>query len=102
MQFWTSWKQMSGLYVLPYDKPTERFTPILVSSNFLTYDSNKHVVDSLENGRLKPKPDPEVVGKGLEQIQGAVDTLKKGVSARKIVVTVIIERLGKLFDLWHW
>ncbi|KAE8373894.1 GroES-like protein [Aspergillus bertholletiae] len=83
--------------VQPYDKSTERFAPIFISSNFLTYDSNKHVADgiwrdfvakALENGRLKPKPDPEVVGKGLEEIQDGVDTLKKGVSAKKIVVTL--------------
>lgn len=71
--------------------------PHLVSSNFLTYDSNKHVADgiwgdfvseALENRRLKPKPDPEVVGKGLEEIQNAVDIQKKGVSAKKIIVTL--------------
>ncbi|PKX91438.1 zinc-binding alcohol dehydrogenase family protein [Aspergillus novofumigatus IBT 16806] len=82
---------------LPYDKPTERSAPVFISSNFLTYDSNKHVADgiwkdflskALENGRLKPKPDPEVAGKGLEEIQGAVDMLKKCVSAKKIVVTL--------------
>ncbi|GLA37473.1 hypothetical protein AnigIFM63309_004412 [Aspergillus niger] len=83
--------------VSPYDKPTERFAPIFISSNFLTYDSNKHVADgiwrdfvseALENRRLKPKPDPEVVGKGLEEIQNAVDIQKKGVSAKKIIVTL--------------
>lgn len=69
----------------------------LVSSNFLTFDSNKHVAEgiwrdfvfkALETGRLQPKPDPEVVGKGLEKVQEAVDTLKRGVSAKKIVVTL--------------
>ncbi|PYH32172.1 zinc-binding alcohol dehydrogenase family protein [Aspergillus neoniger CBS 115656] len=83
--------------VIPYDKPTERFAPIFISSNFLTFDSNKHVAKgiwkdfvfkALENGRLQPKPDPKVVGKGLEKVQEAVDILKKGVSAKKIVVTL--------------
>ncbi|GLA61394.1 hypothetical protein AtubIFM55763_006045 [Aspergillus tubingensis] len=83
--------------VIPYDKPTERFAPIFTSSNFLTFDSNKHVAEgiwrdfvfkALETGRLQPKPDPEVVGKGLEKVQEAVDILKKGVSAKKIVVTL--------------
>ncbi|OJZ86892.1 hypothetical protein ASPFODRAFT_134061 [Aspergillus luchuensis CBS 106.47] len=83
--------------VIPYDKPTESFAPIFISSNFLTFDSNKHVAEgiwrdfvfrALENGRLQPKPDPDVVGKGLEKVQEAVDILKKGVSAKKIVVTL--------------
>ncbi|OJJ72134.1 hypothetical protein ASPBRDRAFT_43529 [Aspergillus brasiliensis CBS 101740] len=83
--------------VSPYGQPTERFAPIFISSNFLTYDSNKHVADgvwrdfvskALENGRLKPKPHPEVIGKGLDALQNGVDVLKKGVSAKKIVVTL--------------
>lgn len=41
---------------------------------------------ALENGRLKTKPNPEVVGKGLQDIQHAVDVLKEGVSAKKIIV----------------
>ncbi|KAE8154105.1 GroES-like protein [Aspergillus avenaceus] len=86
-----------AICALPYNKPTERFAPIFISSNFLTYDSNKHIAEgiwrdftseALENGRLKPKPDPEVVGNGLEVIQTAVDILKKGVSAKKLVVTL--------------
>ncbi|PWY72699.1 zinc-binding oxidoreductase CipB [Aspergillus eucalypticola CBS 122712] len=83
--------------VIPYDQPKERFAPIFISSNFLTFDSNKHVAEgiwrdfvfkALETGRLQPKPDPEVVGKGLEKVQEAVDILKRGVSAKKIIVTL--------------
>lgn len=47
---------------------------------------NEFVPKALENGRLKTKPNPEVVGKGLQDIQHAVDVLKRGVSAKKIVV----------------
>ncbi|KAL5342264.1 zinc-binding oxidoreductase CipB [Aspergillus crustosus] len=35
-----------------------------------------------------PVPQPLVAGKGLERVQGAVDLLAKGVSARKVVVTL--------------
>jgi hypothetical protein len=35
---------------------------------------------------MQAKPDAEVVGKGLESMQHGVDVLKKGVSAKKIVV----------------
>lgn len=41
---------------------------------------------ALESGQLKPRPDPIVVGKGLESLQEAVERHKKGVSFAKIVV----------------
>lgn len=43
---------------------------------------------SLREGTMLPKPDPFVAGHGLEAIQGALDTLKRGVSASKVVVTL--------------
>ena len=43
--------------------------------------------DALSQGRYKVAPTPEVVPiKGIEGIQGALDILKKGVSAKKIVI----------------
>ena len=41
---------------------------------------------ALENGAFKAKPDPLVLGKGLENAQKACDTLKAGVSASKVVI----------------
>jgi len=46
----------------------------------------KYVPDALAHGTLQAKPDPLIVHGGLEKIQGALDELKKGVSASKIVV----------------
>jgi hypothetical protein len=43
---------------------------------------------ALEDGSYIAAPEPQVVGKGLENIQVAFDVLKKGVSAKKIVVTL--------------
>ncbi|PYH98409.1 GroES-like protein [Aspergillus ellipticus CBS 707.79] len=43
---------------------------------------------ALANGSFVPAPEPEVVGTGLEAIQGALDALKQGVSAKKLVVTL--------------
>jgi len=37
---------------------------------------------------LVAAPEPEIVGKGLEHIQTAMDLLKKGVSAKKLVVSL--------------
>ena len=43
---------------------------------------------ALEAGTFVPKPEPLVVGRGLESVQGAVDLSRKGVSARKVVVSL--------------
>ena len=41
---------------------------------------------ALAAGTFVPAPEAAVIGDGLEALQGAMDTLKRGVSARKIVV----------------
>jgi hypothetical protein len=41
---------------------------------------------ALEDGSMKCMPHPEVIGKGLERIQDAVDAIGKGVSGKKLVV----------------
>lgn len=46
----------------------------------------KYVAAALEQGKLKLVPEPMVVGKGLEHIEKACDTNRKGVSAKKVVV----------------
>ncbi|KAG2178179.1 hypothetical protein INT43_003432 [Umbelopsis isabellina] len=43
---------------------------------------------ALEYGKYVAAPDPEIAGHGLEQIQYAHEAFKKGVSAKKIVVTL--------------
>lgn len=43
---------------------------------------------ALREGRYLAKPDPVVVGEGLESVQAGMDKLKEGVSAGKIVVTL--------------
>jgi Zn-dependent alcohol dehydrogenase len=43
---------------------------------------------ALEQNKFVPAPDPEVVGKGLEHVQEAMNLSKKGVSAKKLVVTL--------------
>ncbi|KAG0653608.1 hypothetical protein C6P46_002380 [Rhodotorula mucilaginosa] len=47
------------------------------------------VPKALQNGSLKPKPDPLVVGKGLEKVEEGLNVQKKGVSAKKVVVSDI-------------
>ena len=43
---------------------------------------------ALAEGVYVAAPEPQIVGKGLENIQVAFDTQKKGVSARKVVVSL--------------
>ncbi|KAF1964284.1 GroES-like protein [Bimuria novae-zelandiae CBS 107.79] len=44
--------------------------------------------EALANDKFRPALEPVVVGEGLEAIQGALDIQKKGVSARKVVVSL--------------
>lgn len=43
---------------------------------------------ALATGRFVAAPKPEVVGKGLEFVQTALDRLRRGVSAKKLVVEI--------------
>lgn len=43
---------------------------------------------ALANGTFVPAPEAQVVGKGLEKVQEAMELSRKGVSAKKIVVTL--------------
>ena len=43
---------------------------------------------ALEQNKFVAAPEPQVVGKGLEHVQEAMDMNKKGVSAKKLVVTL--------------
>ena len=43
---------------------------------------------ALASGEFRAAPEPQVVGKGLESIQEALDLNMKGVSAKKLVVTM--------------
>lgn len=45
-----------------------------------------YITPALQAGKLQCLPEPIVVGKGLDKIQEALNILKKGVSARKVVV----------------
>ncbi|KAK7039691.1 chaperonin 10-like protein [Favolaschia claudopus] len=44
---------------------------------------------ALADGSMKCRPRCEVVGKGLEGLQGALDLMFKGVSAKKLVVEIV-------------
>lgn len=45
-----------------------------------------YVPAALATGQLQAKPDPLVVGSGLDDVQKALDAQMAGVSAKKVVV----------------
>lgn len=49
---------------------------------------NDYLPGALADGSFIPAPTPKVAGTGLEAIQGAMDMLREGVSAKKIVVRI--------------
>ncbi|PCG89283.1 Polyketide synthase, enoylreductase [Penicillium occitanis (nom. inval.)] len=81
--------------VLPYDKPTETFAPKYVVAFSIIQEPNRNVGEgiwknfvpqALKNGKLMPKPEPYGVGRGLQDIQHALDVQKSGVSAKKVII----------------
>ncbi|OJJ80958.1 zinc-binding alcohol dehydrogenase family protein [Aspergillus glaucus CBS 516.65] len=83
--------------VLPYENPSEAFKPKFVTaSSIVTVPNEKigqaiwedYVPKALASGQLQGKPDPVVVGHGLDKIQHAFDVQKAGVSGKKIIVTL--------------
>ena len=47
-----------------------------------------YLPEALKSGKFRAAPEPMVAGAGLEAIQGAVDLQRKGVSAKKVVVSL--------------
>ncbi|KAI9739701.1 MAG: hypothetical protein M1834_006420 [Cirrosporium novae-zelandiae] len=48
----------------------------------------KYVPEALAQGKLQAKPDPVIIEGGLEKVQEGVDLVRKGVSAKKVVVEI--------------
>ncbi|KAF7877151.1 hypothetical protein EAF04_000836 [Stromatinia cepivora] len=48
----------------------------------------KYLPAALVKGKYLAKPDPEVLEGGLERVQDGIDVLRRGVSAKKIVIEV--------------
>lgn len=77
--------------VLP---PPKSLPANVKSSNFYAIDDatdpvwKDYITPALEQSKLRCLPRPEIVGTGLESIQKGMDANKKGVSAKKIVVTL--------------
>ncbi|QPC71384.1 hypothetical protein HYE68_002136 [Fusarium pseudograminearum] len=72
--------------------PEVKMQPIMSTSIIGTPVSKAvfgdYIPEALEQGKFKAVPEAEVVGKGLEAVQLGINTLAKGVSAKKIVVSL--------------
>ncbi|KAN0096659.1 zinc-binding oxidoreductase-like protein CipB [Hyaloscypha variabilis] len=47
-----------------------------------------YIPAALAAGKFQAKPDPEVLEGGLDKVQAGIDMLRKGVSARKVVIEI--------------
>ncbi|GFF57167.1 zinc-binding alcohol dehydrogenase domain-containing protein cipB [Aspergillus udagawae] len=83
--------------VLPCEQQTPRFAPKYVVAYSIIQDPHKFIGEwiwgeflpkALASGRFQAKPDPYLVGNGIMDIQHALDVQKKGVSAKKVIVTL--------------
>ncbi|KAH7255175.1 chaperonin 10-like protein [Fusarium redolens] len=90
-------KKVPVASVLPSSKSTERFSPSYVVAFAIIQEPNQHIgewiwkrfiPEALKSGSFQAKPDPLVSGYGLNDVQSAMDKQSKGVSAKKIVVTL--------------
>jgi hypothetical protein len=48
----------------------------------------KYMPQALTAGKFQAKPDPMVLEGGLERVQDGINILRKGVSAKKVVIEV--------------
>lgn len=61
---------------------------ILKSKQLTSKVLQEFMPQGIEAGKYTPVPQPDVVGHGLEEIQHAMDIQKRGVSFKKVVVSV--------------
>ncbi|GFF54905.1 hypothetical protein IFM46972_10137 [Aspergillus udagawae] len=62
--------------------------PVLVDLDIGDALWRKYLPKALATGKLVPKPDPEIIQGGLGKVQEGIDIVRKGVSAKKIVIEV--------------
>ncbi|KAF7166400.1 hypothetical protein CNMCM5623_000088 [Aspergillus felis] len=62
--------------------------PVLVDLDIGDVLWRRYLPEALATGKFVPKPDPEIIEGGLEKVQEGIDIVRKGVSAKKIVIEV--------------
>lgn len=66
----------------------QRYGKYSTDAELAKYVFSDYLPRALAAGEFVPTPEPQVVGHGLEHVQQAFDTQRKGVSAKKVVVTL--------------
>ncbi|RAK98076.1 zinc-binding alcohol dehydrogenase family protein [Aspergillus ibericus CBS 121593] len=83
--------------VLPCDQPTPRCIPKYVRAVSIIEQPDEHIAQwiwgqflpqALTSGQFQAKPDLYIVGNGLKDVQYGLDVQKKGVSAKKGVISL--------------
>ncbi|VUC29737.1 unnamed protein product [Clonostachys rosea] len=59
-----------------------------VGNGIAKYLFTDYLPKALESGSIVPAPEVQVIGEGLDKIQDAMDQLRRGVSAKKLIVTL--------------
>lgn len=77
---WTAWRHGIGWKFVQGTKSSATEVGPAIYNSFLPA--------ALESGQFRALPEAEVIGHGLDKVQEAMDVLKKGVSAKKVVVTL--------------
>lgn len=72
----------------PAIKCKDTFCPEVMNNDVGPMIYREFFPQALEKGLIVPKPEPLVVGHGLEAVQVGLDRLKAGVSAAKVVITL--------------
>lgn len=70
----------------PGIKCKDTFCPEVMNNDVGPMIYKEFFPQALEKGLILPKPEPLIVGHGLESVQAGLDRLKAGVSAAKIVI----------------
>jgi hypothetical protein len=88
-------KFLASAGFLPKDDIPDDVEAQIIMSNIFVGDAElSHAImedylpKALATGQYLAAPDPQVVGKGLENVQTALDLASKGVSAKKRVVSL--------------
>ncbi|KAJ4413895.1 putative secondary metabolism biosynthetic enzyme [Gnomoniopsis sp. IMI 355080] len=66
------------------------YGPSILNSHVAKAIYQEFLPRALSDGRYAPAPEPLVVGTGLESIQKALDLHNRGISAQKLVVSLLI------------
>ena len=91
-------RSKGGKHVACVLQPPEKLAEGVTSKwfyalNILKTDTSKavwidYLPEALKQGKIQAKPDPLVAGKGIAEVQKAVDRQAEGVSAQKVVCTI--------------